>query len=313
MKKKNRHRLNTISDLAHHLGVNEVYLQDLLGELDSDGTRLYRSWDEPKPKGGTRPIDSPREKLKLVQKRINERILQRTQIGKTVTGAVRGRKLKNNLNSHVGQAMVANFDLKSFFSNITNLQVYKMFILIGVSPDVARALTRLTTFKKRIPQGAPTSPMLANLVAGYGGMLCLDGRLENLCEKNQFRIKRWIDDISLSGAPYLKKLQPTIERIIRESDFIPNRNKTSFASKDEEQIVTGHLVNKKANVRKKERRRLRAMLHQFKAKGLEGYDQGSGEQLKRHLRGKIAHLTSINPDSGKKLLKEFNSVKWITS
>jgi retron-type reverse transcriptase len=310
MRKQNRHKLRTISDLARHLGVNEGYLQELWTELDSDETRLYRSWDEPKPLGGTRPIDSPKEKLKFVQRRINERILQRTQINKIVTGGVRGRKLKDNLIVHLGQPMVANFDLKSFFSNITNLQVYRMFTLIGASPDVARMLTRLTTFKGRIPQGGPTSSMLANLVAGYGDMLCLDGRLAGLCGKNKFRLKRWIDDISVSGAPYLKNFEPTIERIINQSGFTPNRNKTTFASKDEAQIVTGHLVNNKPNVREQERRRLRAILHRCKTTGPEGCAQGSIEQLKRRLRGKIAHLSSINPKAGQKLLKEFNSIEW---
>lgn len=313
MRKKNRHKLRTVSDLARHLGVSEGYLQDVLSELNSDDTRLYRSWDQPKPLGGTRPIDSPKEKLKFVQRRINERMLQRTQINKIATGGVRGKKLKDNLMAHLGQPMVANFDLKNFFSNITNLQVYRMFTLIGTSPDVARMLTRLTTFKRRIPQGGPTSPMLANLVAGYGGMLCLDGRLGGLCGKNKLRTKRWIDDISVSGAPYLKKFESTIERIIKQAGFIPNRNKTTFASKDEAQIVTGHLVNSKLNVRKQERRRLRAILHRCKTTGPEGYAQGSIEQLRRRLRGKIAHLSSINPEAGQKLLKEFNSVEWPTS
>lgn len=166
MRKKNKHKFMTISDLARHLDVSKECLQDVLSKLYSDDARLYRSWDEPKPSGGTRPIDSPREKLKFVQRRINERILQRTQISKIATGGVRGRRLKDNLMTHLSQPMVANFDLKTFFSNISNSQVYRLFALIGASPDVARILTRLTTFKGRIPQGAPTSPMLANLVAG---------------------------------------------------------------------------------------------------------------------------------------------------
>jgi len=310
MRKKKKHKLRTMSDLARHLGVKKEYLQDILGELDADDAILYRSWDQPKPSGDTRPIDAPREKLKFVQKRINERILQRTQISEIAVGGVRGKRLKDNLMPHLGQPMVANFDLKSFFPNISSLQVYRLFTLIGASPDVARVLTRLTTFKGRIPQGGPTSPMIANLVAGYVGMQCLDGRLRGLCRKTKFRTKRWIDDISISGAPYLKKFEPTIEKIIKQAGFIPNRKKTTFASKDEAQIVTGHLVNYKPNVRKPERRKLRATLHRCKTIGPEGCAQGSVEQLKRRLRGKISHLSSINPEAGQKFLKEFNSIEW---
>ena len=310
MKIKQSHKLRTITDLARHLEVNSDCLRDLLSELYSDETRLYKSWDHSKPSGGTRPIDAPRDKLKFVQRRINERILQRTRINKIATGGVRGRRLRDNLMPHLGQSMVANFDLKSFFSNITNRQVYRLYTLIGASPGVARILTRLTTFKGRIPQGAPTSPMLANLVAGYEGRLCLDGRLERLCRKNKFRTKRWIDDISVSGPQYLKKFEPTIERIIEQSGFMPNRNKTAFASKDEAQFVTGHLVNTKPNVSKQERRRLRAILHRCKTIGPEECTQGAIEQLKLSLRGKIAHLSSLNDETGLKLLKEFNSIKW---
>lgn len=310
MRIKQRHKLRTLEDLARHLGVNRDFLRDLLWDLHADEVKLYKSWDHPKPSGGTRPIDTPKEKLKFVQRRINERILQRTRISKVAIGGVRGKRLRDNLMPHVGQYMVANFDLTSFFSNINNRQVYRLYILIGASPDVARTLTRLTTFKGRIPQGAPTSPMLANLVAGYEKRKCLDERLQNLCRQNKLRPTRWIDDISMSGPQHLEKFEPTILSIFKQSGFIPNRKKTAFASKDEAQFITGHLVNTKPNVNKQERKRLRAILHRFKTIGPEECAQGVVEQQKLSLRGKISHLSSINSVAGLKLLKEFNSIKW---
>jgi hypothetical protein len=312
MRKKRKHRLRTVTDLARHLGVSSDYLRDVLGDLDSDDKKLYISWDEPKKSGETRPIDAPREKLKSVQKLINERILQRTQISKMAIGGVRGKRLTDILMAHTGQLMVANFDLKGFFSNITHRQVYRTFISIGASQEVARILTRITTFKGRLPQGAPTSPMLANLVAGYVGMPSLDKRLINLCKSNRFKTKRWIDDIPISGPPYLKKFASTVERIMEQSGFIPNRDKRSFASKDKSQIVTNHLVNVKPNVKKQERRKIRAMLHKCKILGPEKCAQGSVDQLKRRLRGRIAHISSVNRQAGSKLLKEFNSIEWST-
>ena len=278
--------------------------------MDFYCTLTYRSWDLKKPNGETRPIDNPRDKLKFIQKRINERLLQRTQISKTATCGIRGRKLINNLIPHLRQPMVANFDLKRFFTNITNKQVYLKFIHIGVSPDVARALTRFTTFKNRIPQGAPTSSMLANLVAGYGDSHCLDGRINNLCVNNNFNVRRWIDDISISGPNCIKKFEHTIEKIILESGFKPNRDKTSFFSKNNAQIITGHLVNNKANVVKRERRRIRAILHRCKTSGLEGYSKDEIYHLKRSLRGKIAHISSINHSAGNNLLDNFKSIEW---
>jgi RNA-directed DNA polymerase len=155
---KAKHNLRTISDLVRHLGINESFLCDLLNELRFDDTKLYRSWEEPKRSGGTRPIDAPKERLQFIQKRINKRILQRTQIHKAVFGAVRGKRLRDNLQLHVGKPMVANFDLEQFFSNIASGQVYKIFCAIGTAPDVARVLTRLTTLRGRLPQGAPNQP-----------------------------------------------------------------------------------------------------------------------------------------------------------
>ena len=278
-KKKHNHKLRTVTDLARHLGVSSNYIWDLSRELDSDEAGLYRSWDMPKRSGGTRPIDSPKNRLKYVQKLINEKILQRTKISDMAIGGVRGKRLKDNLVAHVGQPMIANFDLKSFFTNITNSQVYRTFIYIGASPDVARILTRLTTYKGRIPQGPPSSPMLANIVAGYEGMLSLDKRLISLCRKQKFQTKRWIDDISFSGAPYLSKFETTIEKIIEQSGFTPNRDKTEFASKEKAQIVTGHLVNVKPNVSTQKRRRIRAILHKCKSLGPERCAEGSVDKL----------------------------------
>ena len=301
---KSEHKLRTISDLVRHLGVNASFLRELLDELNSDDTKLYRSWEEPKKSGGTRPIDAPTEKLKFIQELINERILQRTRIHETAIGGVRGKRLIDNLKIHIGKPMVANFDLEKFFSNITSKQVYRTFCAIGATLGVAKVLTRLTTFKGRLPQGAPTSTMLANIVAGYDRECCLDSRIEGLCQKHGSRNRRWIDDISISGPRYLEKLSGTVERIIGQAGFKPNRNKNSFASDKEPQVVTGHLVNVKPNVRKDERRRLRAMLHKCRTKGPEMFAD------KSRLRGKIAHVHSVNPELGAKLLKDFNSIQW---
>lgn len=310
IKKKARHKLRTISDLARHLEVSCGYVQEMVAMLETDASRLYRSWDQTKSSGGTRPIDGPKDKLKYLQKRVNEKILQRTRVSRIAKGGVRGSRLKDNLLPHLGQPMVANFDLKNFFSNITHRQVYRTFVSMGASPDVARVLTRLTTFKGRIPQGAPTSPMLANLVAGYGGMLSLDERIIGLCKKYRFHPTRWIDDISLSGSSFLEKFESTLERIMEQSGFTPNKKKTNFASKNTSQIVTGHLVNIKPNTRKQPGREIRAMLHKCRTLGPERCAEGSVDHLKSSLRGRIAHIASINPDTGTKLLFEFNSIQW---
>jgi retron-type reverse transcriptase len=307
---KSKHKLRTILDLVRHLGINESFLRELVDELTSDETKLYRSWEEPKKLGGTRPIDAPREKLKSVQKLTNERILQPTRIHRSAIGGIPGKRLIDNLKIHIGKPMVANFDLKSFFTNISCRQVFETFRAIGISPKVAEVLTRLTTFKGRIPQGAPTSTMLANIVAGYEKQRCLDRRIEGLCRDHGSQHRRWIDDLAISGPKYLPKLKGTVETIIEQSGFKLNIDKISFASDKEPQVVTGHLVNVKPNIRKDERRRLRAILHKCRTIGPERVAEDSTERLRNRLRGKIAHIRSVNPELGDKFLKDFNSIQW---
>ena len=307
---RSKHRLRTEIDVVRHLGISESFLRELLNELDSDETKLYHSWPQKKKQGGTRPIDAPVEKLKFIQRRINDRILQPIKIHKAAMGGVRGKHLRENLLLHVGAPMLSNFDLEQFFLNISADQVFRTFRSIGCAPEVAQVLTRLTTFKGRLPQGAPTSTMLANLVAGYGGKGCLDGRIEGLCRKHNARNGRWVDDISISGPRYLRRLKPTVEGIIEQAGFKPNRDKTSFASRNESQIVTQHRVNAKPNTAKEERRRLRAMLHKIRTHGPDAIEGTTRDELKNRLQGKIGHLVSVNPTVGHKFLADFNSINW---
>lgn len=308
-KLKSKHRLRVFSDMARHIEVDESLLRETLEELTLNETSMYRSWEKPKRSGGTRPIDEPRNKLKFIQERINDRLLQTTRLHKAAMGGVRGKHLSDNLHLHANRPMVVNFDLEQFFLNITAEQVFRTFRLMGIAPVVANALTRLTTFKGRIPQGAPTSAMLANLVAGYGRR-CLDGRIEGLCKRHGGRNSRWIDDISISGPKYLPKLTRTIETIIDQSSFRPNRDKTKFASRNSPQVVTQHRVNVKPNPPKEERRKLRAMLHKCKTVGPNAFPEKTPEELRNQLRGKINHLCSVNPELGVKFLEDFALIEW---
>ncbi|MEK6710804.1 MAG: reverse transcriptase family protein [Nitrospinota bacterium] len=162
--------MQTLADLSRHLQVNSELLLELFAELfgPDGGSSLYRTAPRMKESGGVRWLDKPRKKLKDVQRIINDRLLQRITVHQSAKGAVRGRTLMDNVRPHVGKPMVAKFDMKDFFPSISSGRVYDFFVQIGCSPDVARLLARLTTYKGRIPQGTPTSPMLAVLVAGYG-------------------------------------------------------------------------------------------------------------------------------------------------
>lgn len=311
-RKKLRFRFRTVDDLSRHLGVSTDCLYELATILQEskEHCSLYRSWERLKKSGGTRPIDAPLGKLKWVQKRINDRLLQRMQVDRGAKGGVRGNTLLDNARPHVGKPVVMNFDVENFFLNISSGQVYDWFCSSGCSPDVARLLTRLTTFKGRIPQGAPTSSMLATLLAGYAEGSSFSGRLRNLVVQYKGACSIWVDDITISGPAYLRRFVSTVDRIAQQSRFSLNKQKSTITSANEKQMVTRIVVNTKPGVPREERKKLRAILHQCRTRGPEALIEELGSQLKSQLRGKIAYVQHVNPDHGKQLLVVFHSIQW---
>lgn len=309
---KHHLKLRTVKDLSRHLSVSAEYLCDLAQTLDTGQGRslLYRSQKKQKKSGGIRKIDAPTNKLKWVLKRINTRILQCVQIDPTATGGIRGKKLIDNVKPHVGKPMVAKFDLENFFPSISSARVYNVFQAIGCAPDVAHLLTRLTTVDGRVPQGSPTSSMLAVLVTAYGGKHSLNGRLRRLAAQHHSSCTTWVDDITISGPPYLERLQPTIKRIAGQEGFTLHPNKSVFRDRDKQQVVTGVVVNAKPSVPRKTRMEIRSLLHACKIKGPRAVEAKEGPKLKTRLRGKIAHIQAINTSQGESLLKLYKSVDW---
>jgi len=246
-----------------------------------------------------------------MQKRINRFLLQRTVLPSQVLGGVPGRQLVDNVKLHVGRPMVANFDIEDFFPNISSDRIYGIFLSIGCSKNVAGDLTSLTTYKGRLPQGAPTSTSLANMVMAQGGNRSLYRRLQGLTESMGCgTVSTWVDDITLSGPGHLPKFKKTIDKIIRQSGFNPKERKTEFLRQGERQTVTGLVVNEKPNVPKEYRRKLREQLHRLQTKGPETFPTLPVRKLKASLRSKIAFVQSVNPQAGQKLLIQFNSIPW---
>lgn len=307
--KSRRHwNLRTPKDLSMLLGVPIESLTDLTSVPPE---RHYRSWTKPKKSGDPRKINEPKRLLMSVQKRINRLLLQRTVLPSQVLGGVPGKQLVDNVKLHVGRPMVANFDIEDFFPHISSNRIYGVFLSIGCSKNVAGVLTSLTTYKGRLPQGAPTSTSLANMVMAQGGNRSLFRRLQGLTESMGCgTVSTWVDDITLSGPGRLPKFKKTIDKIIRQSGFNPKERKTEFLRQGERQTVTGLVVNEKPNVPKEYRRKLREQLHGLRTKGPEAFSDVPARKLKASLRSKIAFVQSVNPQAGQKLLIQFNSIVW---
>jgi RNA-directed DNA polymerase len=146
---------------------------------------------EPDP----RPIDNPDDALKRVQTRIKDRLLDPVALPAFICGGVPGRSTKTNARRHCRQPVVVALDIKNFFGSVTNRQIAAVWRRdFGASSEVAWLLTRLTTYSGHLPQGAPTSTALANLV-----ITPIAAEIHNKCRSRGLPFSIDVDDITISG------------------------------------------------------------------------------------------------------------------
>jgi hypothetical protein len=159
-----------------------------------DHTRPLRPFQK-KPRSKPRQIDNPLDDLSWAQKRINRRLLAPICFPEHIFGAVRQRSVLDNAEHHHGASLLVTIDVKQCFPSITNKQVYSIWSdLLGCAPPVAALLTRLTTFERHLPQGAATSPLLANLC-----IWMIDEPIRQACKQLGVVYSTWIDDLAFSG------------------------------------------------------------------------------------------------------------------
>ncbi|ABC33367.1 Retron-type reverse transcriptase [Hahella chejuensis KCTC 2396] len=294
------------------------------------GHYTYRWLD--KPRGGARLLEAPKVWLKGIQRRIYQEILAPLPLHEAVHGFRAQRSSLTHARVHVGQALLLKFDLKDFFPSVGYPQVYRVLRRLGYGHEVTRLLSRLCTqvtpneilrspaarhlergeelFRRaHLPQGAPTSPALANLVAAH-----LDRRLSALADSMGRRYSRYADDFVLSGALMspgaIERLQALVGAIALEEGFVLNTRKSAVIGQGARQQVGGVVVNAKANISRKDYDELKAVLHNCLRFGPDGQNrQGHGDWA-AHLRGKIAYVAGINPQKGRKLLALYQRIIW---
>lgn len=164
-------------------------------------------------------------RLKNIQKQINRYILSKILIPDYIFGGTKGKDNVLNAKQHQGKKFKFITDLTNFFPSITNKMVYEMFIRYNFSPDVASILTKLTTYKGYVPQGAPTSTYIANLVFTKTG-----NELEKLAKEHNITFTSFVDDLTFSSCQDFHFLVPTIIDIITKNGFIISHQKTHYQS-----------------------------------------------------------------------------------
>ena len=219
----------------------------------------YRQFFIPKRRGGTRQILAPSDPLKAIQRRILRRLLCGLPCHAAARGFELGQSIVTNAGEHVGQAVIVRMDVKNFFASTRSDRITRYLQAIGWTEEASLLLTRLCTHDGGLPQGAPTSPRLSNLVN-----FRLDTRLTKLAERLGARYTRYADDLTFSFATDdCRAIHATIrmtKRVLGEEGYqIHQHKKLVIRRRNSRQLVTGLVVNEHANLPRTTRRWLRAV------------------------------------------------------
>ena len=270
---KNQQRLLTflsvesMGDLSKLAGIPE---KDFMGILSSPEYSEHRIR---KRNGGQRILEIPERRLKMVQKKYNVylQLVYSCVRPDCAHGFVRyhgsyRNNIIRNARPHVDRSNIMSMDLQDFFRSISAARVKHVFMgpPFNFTEGISADLTRLLTCKDHLPQGAPTSPVLSNLVS-----IPLDQRMQKLSHSFGISYTRYADDLTFSSMGRLPQaFRQELRRIIQDEGFEINHDKTRFRSKQRQQRVTGVIVNKKINVDRRYIKRLRAMLHDAETNGI---------------------------------------------
>ena len=236
----------------------------------------YREFSIPKANGGKRSIEAPNEYLLYIQKKLNSylqdvyyKIKPDSAYGfvQSSQGEAHPRTIITNAQNHLGKSHVLNIDLRDFFHSISAIKVRELFIEapFNFNEDLATCLALICCWKKRLPMGAPTSPVVSNLIC-----LGLDKQLIALAKGHKLVYTRYADDLTFSSELFIsEEIILEIKKIISENEFMINERKFRLQSKFRKQTVTGIKVNQKSNVDRDYIRNVRAIINDIKWNGLE--------------------------------------------
>ncbi len=331
-------KLPTSKDLCFWLGIFDNELQWLAdchgiqGASNIQKTHHYRYAWIAKSSGLPRLIEKPKSRTKEIQRQILQDILNKIPPHDSAHGFTGGRSTKSYVSPHVGQQALLRFDLKDFFASVPAAKVAGIFRAFGYPPGVARLLTGLCTnavapvlagetfrqlpwatqkqFRgKHLPQGAPTSPALANFSAWH-----LDCRLSGLAKSFGLSYTRYADDMAFSGKSYLGRLAPLVESLVGaiaiEEGFRLNHRKTRLRLSSQRQSLAGIVVNTTTNCGRKDFDRLKAILHNCVKFGPVSQNREEHPEFKSHLMGRIANVAWLNPSKGDKLRRIWRKIDW---
>jgi hypothetical protein len=334
--------IETAGDLSRWLSLDPSALEwfsdfkGLCRKLDRPRLHHYHYRLLPKRSGGMRLLETPKSELKELQRRILAEMLDRVPVHPAVHGFVKGRSIATFAAPHTGKTVVLRLDLDHFFPAFPSARIQALFRTLGYPEPVADRLggicsnsvprslwrerpgdlaprlwneTRTLYMRPHLPQGAPTSPALANLMA-----FRLDCRLTGLARSAGAIYTRYADDLAFSGDA---GFQRTVERfsahaaaIALEEGFAVNHHKTRIMRRGVRQSLAGIVVNERLNLRRRDLERLEAILTNCARRGPASQNRENHPDFRAHLEGRIGYVEMINPEKARRLKTIFHSIHW---
>lgn len=280
--------IQTVAELATLLGIsiNELW------RIANKANTTYSKWSEPKPAGGVRNFSAPYPSLKTIQKKLHKLVFSKIDFGAPSHYGIKGKSNITNAQEHLGNPVLFTFDLKSFFPSVRPDRVNRALIdELGCHDDLASLLTKLVTCDYQLPQGAPTSTDIANIVT-----IRLQRRLLGLAKQWGLKFTIYADDVAFSGTDIPVKIVGTVKMIVRDEGYKIHPKKGGVYNKSSSQLVTGINIAHGASVGKT-KKIWRAELHSSKLRFAAG--EISEEEL---LRAQYRYLSqNIYADSVKRL------------
>lgn len=334
--------IESVGDLADWLSLSTAELEwfaDLKGlgnKLRKPKLQHYHYCILPKRSGGIRLIESPKPRLKELQRRILSGILDRIPVHPAVHGFVTGRSIVTFAAPHAGKQVLLRLDLQDFFPAFPAVRAQALFRTLGYPEKVADSLGGICTnsvprdvwncrppeidpmqwheartlyARPHLPQGSPTSPALANLTAYR-----LDCRLFGLATSAGAVYTRYADDLAFSGDEgfnrVVERFSTHAAAIALEEGFGVNHRKTRTMRQGVRQHLAGIVVNQKVSLRRRDLELLEAILTNCGRFGPESQNRAKLPDFRAHLEGRVGFVEMINRAKGQRLRALFERIKW---
>jgi hypothetical protein len=281
----------TPNELSFRLRVRRSRLTEIISGIDnyydpftSQGKPAPFARNPLAPKA--RQIDNPSGELKRVQRAVCG-LLGPIVFPANICGGIPKRSLLDNLNLHLGQRVLVTLDIRSFFPSVRVEQVYGVWRhFLGCSDSVSTMLTSLTTYKGYLPQGAPSSPLVANLL-----VWSIDRPLREAADHLGVSYSTWIDDLAFSGDKAREMIDPAFA-LLTKHGFRVSRKKLRIMGTNQRKVLNGSVLGSAApRMTKQAISRVRAAIHNLACGRVPQRDR---EAYIQSVLGKLGHIGFIN-------------------